>query len=131
MHNEDNELGLAVHNPAGESWRAYGDKRLLDKVNSDNMNRLHNALMESVNEVFQAWKSHHIPNERTFGAWKHAPTIASAFDAVNHSPLFNAQGLVRSSKEDRFNQKYETFISWASCLGWLKIGPAFDHPMRI
>src|SRR5262249_42592779 len=36
MHDEDSHWGLAVHNAAKDSWRAYGDKRYFDTVDLAN-----------------------------------------------------------------------------------------------
>ncbi|KAK3357767.1 hypothetical protein B0T25DRAFT_567017 [Lasiosphaeria hispida] len=51
----DNENGLHVKNPRGESWVAYGDSMLLDTTDEQNLKKCYAALTASANEVFDAW----------------------------------------------------------------------------
>ncbi|KAK2043502.1 hypothetical protein LZ31DRAFT_325386 [Colletotrichum somersetense] len=130
MHSEDNELGLKVKNPAGETWIVYGDKKWLDEENVENLRRLYNALTESADEIFGAWKTRKVVDESSFRTWKHAPVLDSANDPANHSALFNPERKVGTSYEDRFTTKYESFISWITLAAGLELSSAFKHPMK-
>ncbi|KAI9760578.1 MAG: hypothetical protein M4579_001547 [Chaenotheca gracillima] len=131
MHDEDNAIGLEVRNPAGESWRAYGDKRLLDEVDHENKNRCWNALRASVDEIHEAWKSGVVPDKSTFKAWEHAPTLESVFGHQELAPLFTPQGERREDISDRRTWK---FIS-----DWTEFGTSakiyssniFDYPIHM
>lgn len=107
MHDEDGKYGLYVSNPKGESWKMYGDTMLLEEENKSNLNKCHAALMASVQEVFQSWSSGKVPDPGSFGAWQHAPILATAFSGDNHSPLFNKEGYPRDDIIDRHCQKYK------------------------
>lgn len=83
MHDEDNAIGLHVQNPRGESWTAYGDMRLRDKVALDSSNMCHAALQTSVDEIYAAWKIHQVPDPAAYAALSFAPTLASAQGSKN------------------------------------------------
>jgi len=108
MHDEDNELGLIVKDPAGDVWTAYGDGKLLAWENNKNMDKCHSALTESIDEIYTAWKTGVVPQEADFKAWKHAPVIKSAFEAPNHCPIFNEKGERRSKTTDTHCTEYTT-----------------------
>ena len=92
MHDEDNELGLEVSNEAGENWRAYGDRKLFDHENEKNMQQCLLALNISVDEVYKAWSTRTLVEVESFGAWKYAPTLASAQSCRNHPPMYDKDG---------------------------------------
>ena len=52
MHDEDNAIGLAVTNPNGASWTAYGDKRALDVENKENLQHCIAAVQASADEIY-------------------------------------------------------------------------------
>ena len=52
MHDEDS---LHARNPLGESWVVYGNSRLLEDANKQNLKEYYAALTVSTNEVFEAW----------------------------------------------------------------------------
>lgn len=82
MHDEDCAIGLEVSNKRGDKWTAFGDKRLLDKVNETNLKYCREAIQASADEVCEAWK--HPEGEmkkikpEDYQALKIAPTVESA-----------------------------------------------------
>ena len=88
MHDEDGELGLHVQNPAGDKWRIYGDTKLFDPVNGENLRICTKAIQVSVQEVYEAYKSGKAIDQSQFGAWALAPILELvSSDPENHSPL--------------------------------------------
>lgn len=104
MHDEDNAIGLTVHNPHGKHFKAFGDKRLLSADNADNLEQCKHALGASSAEIYKAWHSGSVPHE--FGAWKFAPTLESALnsDAQQLKPLF-VDGEVVQRRSDIRNRR--------------------------
>ncbi|KAK6333222.1 hypothetical protein TWF718_011044 [Orbilia javanica] len=106
MHDEDNAIGLDVESPAGKSWRAYGDKRLLDKVDADNKNEAWNAVRTSADEIYQAYKTKKVTEYPNYGAWEYAPTLESAQQNQLIAPLFRPDGQRRADIRKRCEYKY-------------------------
>lgn len=61
MHNEDNVLGLDVENPRGDKWKCYGDKRLADKVDRDNLKYCKEAVQASTDKIYDCFVTKKIP----------------------------------------------------------------------
>lgn len=88
MHDEDGNLGLNVQNPAGEKWKIYGDTKLFDPANSNNLRICTEAIKVSVQEVHDAYKLRKVIDESQFGAWKLAPILELVSShPENHLPL--------------------------------------------
>ncbi|EKM58568.1 uncharacterized protein PHACADRAFT_207388 [Phanerochaete carnosa HHB-10118-sp] len=66
---------LALMQPSGETWTAYGDKRALDAVNKENLERCLAAVQASADEIYAAYLTRQVPNPVDFRAWNHAPTL--------------------------------------------------------
>ena len=118
MHDEDNALGLTVSNPAGETWKAYGDKKLFEPDNARNCERLRWALQASANEIFKVYKSKQVIQDASkFAAWKHAPTLASLYGNANHSPMWKVDGgggklMVRDRVDDKECWSHHELGAW-------------------
>lgn len=88
MHDEDGNLGLHVQNSAGEKWKIYGDTKLFDPVNSNNLHICTEAIKVSVQEVYDAYKLRKVIDESQFGAWELAPILdLVSLHPENHLPL--------------------------------------------
>ncbi|KAF9888251.1 hypothetical protein FE257_008820 [Aspergillus nanangensis] len=131
MHDEDNAIGLRVSNPHGESWTAYGDKKLLTDDDAENQKRCHRALMASADEVYDAWTSRKPTPIALFKAWDHAPTLQSAHAQQNHQALFNSDAQLRTPFEDRKSTNYTTVINWVGLLMKFKASPIFQEPIHL
>ena len=115
MHDEDCRNGLTVHNEAGRTWTAYGDKRLLDDVGRDNLGMAVKATQLSATDVWNAYRG---------GAQEYrALTLVPNLDQVqnvatkeNYSPLFHARQL----QADRRNNVHDRQdFSWTNdWWGW-------------
>ena len=134
MHEEDNALGLTVSNPNGQTWISYGDSKLLDQADTDNLARCHDALMASTDEIYKAWDDSKVPftDPSQFGAWKFAPIISSAFSEKNHAPLFNEKGYPRVNIDDRWKREYEGWWGFTYPTTWnsLKSSDKFKAPIK-
>lgn len=119
MHDEDSAIGLNVTNPAGDPWKAYGDKRILDTEDGENQARCKLAIQTSVNEVIEAYNSRRIP-DIIDGAWAHAPTLESANDMSKQelSPLFTFDGKVRTKISDRRDFSHSGKSWWNPLEAW-------------
>jgi hypothetical protein len=93
MHDEDSKFGLNVRNGNGDQWRAYGDKRYFDAIDSANRVQVNQAVQASADEVFAAYLSGTAPATGNFGALKKAPDLQAVLSlASNFSPLFRVEG---------------------------------------
>jgi hypothetical protein len=107
MHDEDNLLGLEVTSPSGVTWRAYGDKKLLDDADKQNMQQCRLALQASIDEIWDVYQSRKLIEEKDFKAWYHAPTPESISSRKNnHAPLFNEDGWIRKDINDLTKWEY-------------------------
>ncbi|KAF2392755.1 phospholipase [Pseudomonas frederiksbergensis] len=93
MHDEDSKFGLNVRNGNGEQWRAYGDKRYFDAIDSANRLHVNAAVQLSADEVFAAYLSGTVPVPSSFAALKQLPDLQAVLNlASNFSPLFRIEG---------------------------------------
>jgi hypothetical protein len=115
MHDEDNSLGLWVRNKRGETWKAYGDKKLFEKVNEKNKLMMKECLQASVDEVYKAFETKKVPSVDTFAAWNIAPT---GLGDGNHSPLFRPDGQYRAEIENPKCTTYKDPKSWVKLKFW-------------
>ena len=90
MHDEECAIGLSVSNNRNQRWTAYGDKRLLDVENSDNLKYCFQALEQSAREVFDAWDTKKAPDK--YVALDIIPTRKSIEATTQRlAPLFRMQ----------------------------------------
>ena len=93
MHDEDSKFGLNVHNGNGDQWRAYGDKRYFDAIDSANRVQVNQAVQLSADEIFAAYLSGVAPVPDNFSALKKLPDLQAVLNpAGNFSPLFKVEG---------------------------------------
>lgn len=135
MHDEDNAIGLKVKDPSGMGWTMYGDKRLLDDVDKENLNRCQSALKQSAKEIFDAWQSGKkvVITPAEFGAFAFAPVIESAFSDENIAPLFNSDGYPRVDIADRQKREYQGWwdFTYPTLFYELEESPAFVEPIHL
>ncbi|KXG48119.1 uncharacterized protein PGRI_019890 [Penicillium griseofulvum] len=139
MHDEDCALGLQVTNEDNHSWTVYGDRRLLDKVNNENLIKCLDAVQTSAQEVYQAWKNQTVLNPDDFGAWRKVPTKASALSTKQPlAPLFllGPSGTFadlqrRDDLNDRRTWKYITNWTVAGTLIKLTGNKRWKYPMQM
>jgi hypothetical protein len=130
MHDEDCMYGLIVHNSRGEMWTAYGDKRLRDKPDADNLQRVQAAVQASVDDVWAAYQTQSVP--QTMRALDMIPDLARARDRTNrenHSPLFTLDNNGRVQCRKKLSDVTDFEWGWFACattlaelkvLGWPK-----------
>ncbi|WP_460154101.1 phospholipase [Pseudomonas sp. S2_B07] len=93
MHDEDSKFGLNVRNGNADQWRAYGDKRYFDAIDSANRVQVNQAVQLSADEIFTAYLSGVAPSPSNFSALKKLPDLQAALNpAGNFSPLFRVEG---------------------------------------
>src|ERR1700719_983540 len=104
MHDEDRDSGLKVSSPSGMAWTAYGDTQLFEKKSVVNFNQYLLALKESVQEVYDAYKTHTLIDEAQFKAWRHAPILELLEkQKENYPPMLrvtNGGPMARKGDED-------------------------------
>jgi hypothetical protein len=115
MHDEDSCYGLQVTNAKGETWTAYGDKRLRDKVNAANLQRAEAAVQLSADEVWHAFQG----SAPASGALQLIPDfgalLANPNNPANGSPLFIASNAGISKRKQFGDRKnYEWTTDWYS-----------------
>lgn len=131
MHDEDNAVGLAVQNPRGDKWVAYGDKRALDIVDKENKTRCVAAVQASADEIYEAYKTKNIPTPENYKAWAEAPTLASARGPQVMGPLFHFNGERRDDIRSRRSWKStNNYWFWSTALDCKKSG-WWDYPITL
>ncbi|KAK9435842.1 phosphatidylcholine-hydrolyzing phospholipase C [Metarhizium brunneum] len=137
MHDEDCALGLKVANK-NSSWQAYGDKRLLDSVNKENLLQCQTAMLISAQEVYSAWKSRKEIASSDFEVWKTVPTKESAMGGQIVAPLFKLGKSGkwgdlerRSSLKNRREWKFTTGWTTAGTLADKYATGAWNYPMHV
>ncbi|MCJ1287580.1 hypothetical protein MMC26_006932 [Xylographa opegraphella] len=123
MHDEDNAIGLQVKNSFCTTWTAYGDKRLLDKVDAANAQQCLLALQASVDEIFEAWRSKKSPPAgATYTALRYTPDLAAAQGEQALAPLFRPDGQRRSSVWDRRTHEFTDLYTFPSTIVAFEVG---------
>lgn len=95
MHDEDIINGLFVRNTATPStaWKAFGDKKFWDSVDTENAQRVIQAVQTSIDEIWTAFDTGAIPEEP--GALRLTPNLADVRDfaaKVNFAGLWIKTG---------------------------------------
>jgi len=93
MHDEDSKFGLNVRNGNGDQWRAYGDKRYFDAIDSVNRGHVNQAVQLSADEIFAAYLTGIAPSPGSFAALKQLPDLQAILNPTgNFSALFKVEG---------------------------------------
>ncbi|VVO24982.1 phospholipase [Pseudomonas fluorescens] len=93
MHDEDSKFGLNVSNARGDKWRAYGDKRYFDTLDSANCRQVKLAVQRSVDEVFDTFIRGTLPAPENYIALDYIPDLKAVQNpSGNFSPLFVMEG---------------------------------------
>ncbi len=134
MHDEDNAIGLSVKNANGDSWKIYGDKRLLDKVDNRNHEICKQAVQASADEVYAAWKNKAVPDRSQYAVLKLVPDLDAVQTGQELAALFKMQSsklVRRSNLKDR--RKADYIDNWDSATTIIKIKWSgwWDHPITI
>jgi hypothetical protein len=122
MHDEDSKNGLKVSNARGETWTAYGDKRLFDPRDKVNFAQVLQAVQVSCDEVYAAYVSG--SSSASYEALSYVPTIRPGTPVTrdNPSPLFtlgNGTVLCRNSLGDP--QDYSWTQYWVGATTWAEL----------
>ena len=123
MHDEDSHNGLKVSNAAGNSWVAYGDKRLLDAVSGDNRAMVVRATQASADDVWSA----HLGGQHQYTALSFIPDLARVADVStkeNFSPLFHrdaASGVVQRRNDVSNRSDFSWTSDWWGWSTWAAI----------
>lgn len=128
MHDEDNSIGLRVKNSFGTEWTCYGDKRLLDKVDSENAKQCLLALQASVDEIYEAWQSTQSPDPKDYAALRYAPLVDSS-QAL--APLFLPDGQRRSSIRDRRTHEFTYLYTFPTTILDVEISGLWNFPITM
>jgi hypothetical protein len=91
MHDEENRLGVYVVDEAKQTpgWYAFGDARLFDTENSQNLQQCLLALKQSIQEVHDCYLSKTTISESDFKAFQYAASVDSINSRTkNFAPLF-------------------------------------------
>lgn len=90
MHDEDCQYGLWVTNQRGDRWVVFGDKRYGDRFNYPNRKVMHNALQQSMDEVWEAFNSKAVPHPGTSPVFSYLPDLGMNWKDRRNcwSPLF-------------------------------------------
>ena len=130
MHDEDSAYGLQVRNARGNSWKAYGDKRLLDTVNQANLQMVQAALQVSVDEVWAAYQNGRIGTNQALTYVADLTQVSQPPNTGNPSPLFipsaHSTGR-RTHPANRFDYSWTTNWWGWSTLALLRHLPEFEH----
>lgn len=88
MHTEENHFGLHMHNLRGDHWLALGDRHYYDLNNKTNIKIIQEALQDSANEIFAAYKDGVIPSSDPVSDIIPIPDEVGNAGLIDISPLF-------------------------------------------
>lgn len=118
MHEEENLLGLHVHNKNGDNWIAYGDKSYFSTQSENHRKMINTAVQESADEVFAAYKlgTKYI-HDKTIDLIPEPDELQNA-SLIDISPLFywdnDTHKLMRRQDMTNYYDKHWTDNWW----GW-------------
>lgn len=138
MHDEENAIGLKVKNKRGDQWTMFGDKRLLDEVDSKNKEICKACVQASADEIYAAWKTGSVPEPQSFAFLNLVPDLGdeALFDQ-ELVPLFvdaRSDCARRVSIMDRRTPTHDKkWTAWATCAtveasGWWNYPITIDGP---
>jgi hypothetical protein len=131
MHDEDSAIGLNVTN-AHSSWKAYGDKRLLDKEDGTNTLMALSGLRTSVEQVYNSWKTQTVPSADDLqAAFEFTPNLATAQAYQDCAPLFTTDGAKRTNINDRRTWQFTTNWWWATTVSELLLSNRWAYPITL
>ncbi len=138
MHDEDNLFGLIVTNPLGDTWKAFGDSRLFDTVDRQNLGMVKNALVFSTREVWQSFDSKTPAGSNYALQCVVSPAqFDNPSDPYNSSPLFyyttsggDEQGYCRESLFDLADYHWTDIWSAGSTAGEIAKGPDYSDYVK-
>nr|MDQ3013241.1 phospholipase [Acidobacteriota bacterium] len=99
MHDEDNLFGLLVTNQENNKWKAFGDSRLFDTVDSNNLAYVSAAIYSSAHEVYLAFDSKRAPSSSSYIALE---LVANLSQFNNHNDHNNPPALFYYSGDDGY-----------------------------
>ena len=132
MHDEDNAVGLQVSDPAGESWKCYGDKLALDKANEPNLKRCVAAVQASADEIYVTYSTKKAPSPSVYAAWEIAPTLESARSPEQELAELFTSGMKRRQditqrRVRKFTDEWEYVTTYVAC----KTSGYWNYPITI
>jgi len=126
MHDEDSYNGLVVQNANGDTWTAYGDKRLNDAVNVKNFGFAKMAVTTSLAEIAAAVRTGSPAGK--FTALYLVPmlnVVTNRADSRNWSPLYvldNSGPKVRDTLDDLRCRYWTSTFSYTSTYSRMPTG---------
>jgi hypothetical protein len=118
MHSEENHFGLHMHNLRGDRWTAYGDRHYYDLNNKTNVNIMQDALQDSANEIFAAYKDGALPSSDPVSEAIPIPDEIGNAGTIDIAPLFywDAASRILYRRMDTANPQDRHWT--AHWLGW-------------
>eukprot|EP00658_Telonema_sp_P-2_P022966 TRINITY_DN19200_c0_g1_i2.p1 TRINITY_DN19200_c0_g1~~TRINITY_DN19200_c0_g1_i2.p1 ORF type:complete len:411 (+),score=81.66 TRINITY_DN19200_c0_g1_i2:177-1409(+) len=139
QHDEECHYGLNVTNLRGDLWIAYGDQRLLDPENAENMVRVEAAVLASVGEVEACLGSGVVGYNRS--EWAAYELVPIAVESESLSAMFKWDGKMLWRRKDLNNLRETEYIEHGDLTGWysastlaaleLLYGPPSNLPPRV
>eukprot|EP00656_Telonema_subtile_P032653 TRINITY_DN3588_c0_g1_i1.p1 TRINITY_DN3588_c0_g1~~TRINITY_DN3588_c0_g1_i1.p1 ORF type:complete len:426 (-),score=69.30 TRINITY_DN3588_c0_g1_i1:259-1536(-) len=138
QHDEECHYGLNVTNLKGDLWIAYGDMRLLDVENAENMARAQAAVQASLDEVYSVFSSGVVlANSSEFATYSLVPSVV---ETNSLSPMFKWDGQMLWRRDNLNDLRGTKYIKQAYIDGWssattlveleLLYGPPSNLPPR-
>jgi hypothetical protein len=112
MHDEDNRLGLNVHNHLGHSWKAYGDGMLDEDAAAEHRAVVIQIMQQSANAVYHAFISGDLPNN--FDELLLLPIYDDITSINNHNPLFKLINGRVYKRKNNFDSSNDQYTKWWS-----------------
>ena len=132
MHDEDSKFGLNAINSNSDSWKMYGDKKLFDKENEENLKKVMEAVQKSADEIYQAFCGQKTNfDSKTYQSLELIPDLNKLDNYLentlkNFSPLFvwdGKQVLMRDSYNNLNTRK------WTSNWNSLTVAAYLNSPL--
>lgn len=112
MHDEDNVLGLNVHNASGHSWHAYGDGMLNEPIARQHRVITLEVMQKSADAVYAVFQSGKMPEN--FEELTLMPVYSEISANENHSPLFKEINGRVYKRKNNFDPNDKNYTRWWS-----------------
>lgn len=136
MHDEDGRVGLVVRNLEGKTWKMYGDGMLFVPGAQENKAQVKRAVLASVAEVSDAFKTGKATAKENFAIKKIVAVLDEALmnprnPDLNSSPLYSLdkEGRVTARSPENSLCSYEWTPDWSGVsqlLGYSSGGDGSD-----
>eukprot|EP01118_Nematostelium_gracile_P000581 TRINITY_DN10648_c0_g1_i1.p1 TRINITY_DN10648_c0_g1~~TRINITY_DN10648_c0_g1_i1.p1 ORF type:complete len:547 (-),score=142.63 TRINITY_DN10648_c0_g1_i1:75-1661(-) len=143
MHNEECLYGLHVQTspnvpaPYQRTWTAFGDERLFDDCDKDNLNQVMKSAKASVDEIYEAFRYGKVPSDASqYTALWYCPDLDILGEDADgprkcNSPLFRMQDggvVIRKSIDNLQDYEWTSDFAYLEAVAKIELSTPIQQP---